>query len=213
VSVACPNGHVSATPDYCDQCGEPIEVIGNAQRTEELQAVEEADTSPATRRRPCPVCGEPRSGDARFCEACGYDYLAAARRSAGTWEAIVSADRQQFERFAVEGLEFPADYAERRFTLDAPVVRIGRSRDGRSDESPPEIDLAGGSEDPGISRRHAVLERLEDGSYSVRDLGSTNGTIVDDRPDPVGTDSACPLADGDRIRLGVWTTITVRRPR
>jgi pSer/pThr/pTyr-binding forkhead associated (FHA) protein len=74
----------------------------------------------------------------------------------------------------------------------------------------PEIDLAGAGEDPGISRLHAVLERRPDGGYAVRDLGSTNGTMVNDDPAPLAQHVAVALADGDRIRIGAWTTITVR---
>ena len=45
----------------------------------------------------------------------------------------------------------------------------------------------------------------------MRDLGSTNGTMVNDDPTPIAPQLAIPLADGDRVRVGAWTTITVRR--
>ena len=169
---------------------------------------EEADTMTAARQDPCPACGAQRAGDDRYCERCGHDFRVSLRASAA-WELVASADRGQFERFAVAGLSFPTDYAERRFALDGPELRIGRSR-GRAGEPSPEIDLAGTPEDPGISRMHAVIERQKDGTYTVRDLGSTNGTTVNDQTDRVGTGQAIPLAEGDRIRLGAWTTITVR---
>ena len=47
-------------------------------------------------------------------------------------------------------------------------------------------------------------------AYAIRDLGSTNGTMVNDDPVPLGRDTVVPLADGDRIRIGAWTTIIVR---
>lgn len=119
------------------------------------------------------------------------------------------ADRHQFERLAPAGLEFPEDFTPRRFAVCGAAVRIGRSR-GRPGEPLPEIDLAGPPADPGISRLHAILERRPDGGYAVRDLGSTNGTTVNDDPSPVADDSALPLVAGDRIRLGAWTTITLR---
>lgn len=209
MTVVCPSGHLSATTDYCDQCGAPIAVAPTPlQATEVLPVIEEADTSPAARQEPCPACGARRSGDDRHCEGCGHDFLARPA-TAAAWEAIASVERGQFERFAVAGLSFPTDYVERRFALEGPELRIGRSR-GRADEPAPEIDLAGTPEDPGISRLHAVLERQEDGTYALRDLGSTNGTTLNDDPDPVGADAAVPLVQGDRIRLGAWTTITVR---
>jgi hypothetical protein len=219
VSVVCPAGHASLTTDYCDQCGAPIaatpappssEAAAAAEAVEAVEAgeagevgeeVAEVDTSPAALQLPCPACGSPRSGDDRYCEECGHDFLAPP-----AWEAVVTADRAQFDRFAVSGLTFPADQVARRFVLEAAKVRIGRSR-GRPGEATPEIDLA---EDPGVSHVHAVLERRDDGAYALRDAGSTNGTTLNDEQRPVSTDAAVPLADGDRIRLGAWTTITVR---
>jgi diguanylate cyclase (GGDEF)-like protein len=52
-------------------------------------------------------------------------------------------------------------------------------------------------EDDGISRKHAEVIEL-DGSYILRDLGSTNGTVCNGvkLTDPV------TLRDGDRIRIG-----------
>jgi FHA domain len=209
MTVVCPSGHRSATTDYCDQCGAPI--AGNAERpqpTQVLPPVEEADTSPAARHEPCPACGARRSGDDRYCEECGHDFRAPSPAPAA-WEAVASADRGQFERSAVAGLSFPDDCAERHFALREAQVRIGRSA-GTSGRQAPEIDLAGDPEDPGVSRLHAVLERQQDGTYALRDLGSTNGTTLNDDPARVGTDAPVPLADGDRIRLGAWTSIALR---
>jgi hypothetical protein len=210
MTVVCPRGHQSKATDYCDQCGARI-AGGSAAggTTQVLPVVEEVDTSPAARREPCPVCGAPRSGDDRYCEGCGYDFLGPPPAPA-TWEAIVTADRAQFERLAVTGVSFPAGYVERRFALADGENRIGRSR-GHPDEKAPEIDLATAPVDPGISRLHAMVERRADGAIVVRDLGSTNGTTVNDDPAPIAPQTAIPVADGDRIRVGAWTTITLRK--
>jgi hypothetical protein len=178
------------------------------QPTVELPVLDEIETAPSEVREPCPVCGAPRSGDDRYCEGCGHDFLAPPLSARG-WEAVVNADRSQFERMQTEGITFPVDYRERRFALNAAAMRIGRRR-GQSGEPTPEIDLTGVPQDPGISRLHAVLERRPDGGYAIRDLGSTNGTTLNDDPVPLGQETAVQLADGDRIRLGAWTTITVR---
>lgn len=59
-----------------------------------------------------------------------------------------------------------------------------------------------------LSRLHAELWLEPDGSVWVRDLGSSNGTIVNGRPAaPAGT----RLSAGDRIRLGD-TTLDVELP-
>jgi hypothetical protein len=208
MTVTCPSGHASATADYCDQCGAPIATVAAPQQpTVELPVLEEIETSPSEVREPCPACGAPRSGDDRYCEGCGHDFLAPP--SATGWEAIVTADRSQFERLQSDGIAFPGHYHERRFALDGAAMRIGRRR-GHAAEPALEIDLSGAPEDPGISRMHAVLERRSDGGYTIRDLGSTNGTMVNDDPVPLGRETVVSLTDGDRIRIGAWTTITVR---
>jgi hypothetical protein len=51
--------------------------------------------------------------------------------------------------------------------------------------------------DRSVSRRHAIVLLQTDGLFLITDLGSTNGTFVND----VRVDS-CVLADGDRVRLG-----------
>ena len=131
MSVVCPRGHESQATDYCDQCGA---LIAGA-ITAVLPVVEEVDTSPAARREPCPACGAARSGEDRYCESCGYDFHGPPPAPAG-WEAIVSADRVQFDRLAVDGVSFPADYSERRVVLGDGESRIGRSR-GHPEERAP----------------------------------------------------------------------------
>ncbi|MDX6512460.1 MAG: hypothetical protein QOE36_1964, partial [Gaiellaceae bacterium] len=170
MTALCPSGHTSGTTDYCDQCGAPIASALAPQATEVLPALEEADTSASAIPEPCPACGAARSGDDRFCEGCGHDFLAPPGAIAA-WEAVVCADRAHFDRVSPGGLTFPADRAEQRFPLDVAAATVGRTRGG-SGEPALEIDLAGPLEDPGVSRQHAVLERQADGHYAVRDLGS-----------------------------------------
>jgi hypothetical protein len=71
------------------------------------------------------------------------------------------------------------------------VLRLsGRTVAGRSPDTA--LVLA----DPSVSREHAAFVR-RDGAWWVVDLGSTNGTAVNDR---VAAEHA--LHDGDRVRLG-----------
>jgi diguanylate cyclase (GGDEF)-like protein len=51
--------------------------------------------------------------------------------------------------------------------------------------------------DNSVSRKHARIEHAADG-FVVADLGSTNGTFVNDRP----LDGSTPLHDGDYLRVG-----------
>src|SRR5215218_8299139 len=55
--------------------------------------------------------------------------------------------------------------------------------------------------DPEVSRRHAAIREHGDG-VAIEDLGSTNGTFVNDRR----IEGLEPLKDGDSVRFGntVW---------
>ena len=63
--------------------------------------------------------------------------------------------------------------------------------------------------DPGISRLHAMLIAAPDGTWSVLDPGSANGTLLNGRKIAIG--DLVTLHEGDRINLGAWTVITVHR--
>ena len=75
----------------------------------------------------------------------------------------------------------------RTYTGSAPATVIGRER------TPHGIVLR----DPNVSRHHAELT-FDGRSWTISDLGSTNGTMVND----VDVDS-CVLRDGDLITIGL----------
>ncbi|MEV6407494.1 FHA domain-containing protein [Streptomyces bobili] len=70
--------------------------------------------------------------------------------------------------------------------LPTRTVRIGRA---------PDNDLV--LDDLVVSRRHAELRALPDGSYEIADLGSHNGTYLNGLPV-----TAAPLAPGDIVGIG-----------
>ena len=212
--ATCPAGHDSAGDDFCDVCGMRIGAPPAAGAGEA-----------------CPRCGAVRAG--QFCEACGYDFAAASSAlpppeppsatsssvappppaSAAAWTAVVTADRAYYDRVRAAGgpdaaaISFPAYCPQRRFRLSGTEVRVGRRSASRGID--PEIDLTGPPTDPGVSRLHAVLIANPDGTWSIVDLGSENGTQVNGSEIPRG--EAVPLRDGDRIHLGGWTAITITR--
>jgi pSer/pThr/pTyr-binding forkhead associated (FHA) protein len=116
-------------------------------------------------------------------------------------------DKMQAARGLNSGVEFPAHTSERRIRLVGKQMRIGRRSPAR--DLVPEIDLADRPVDPGISRLHAVLSHAPDGTWSILDPGSANGTLVNGRELAVG--EMVTLHEGDRINLGAWTVITVHR--
>jgi serine/threonine-protein kinase len=133
--------------------------------------------------------------------------------AAGTWTAVVAADRAYYDSVQAvsdtdaASIAFPAFVPERRFRLSGDKVRIGRRSVSRHIE--PEIDLTGPPADTGVSRLHAVLTVGPDQSWSVVDAGSGNGIVVNGKDVPAG--QVVPLRHGDRIHLGAWTVITIVR--
>ncbi|MCM3926324.1 FHA domain-containing protein, partial [Frankia sp. AiPs1] len=132
---------------------------------------------------------------------------------AGRWSARISVDRAFFERGDDAGAPaLPTRSGPVTVELTAARTVVGRR--SRSQRTPPGIDLSGDPGDPGVSRAHAALELMADGSLRLTDLGSSNGTWVG--PDPahlvrLTPGSAVALDDGDRVYLGSWTRITVHR--
>ena len=127
------------------------------------------------------------------------------------WTVLVTADRAYYDSVQDAGgpdaaaIGFPAYCPERRFRLAGAEVRVGRRSETRGIH--PEIDLTGPPADPGVSRLHVVLVAAPDGTWSVVDPGSANGTLVNGDEIPAG--ETVPLRDGDVIHLGAWTALTV----
>ena len=57
-------------------------------------------------------------------------------------------------------------------------------------------------DNPGVSRSHFKIDRGETGEWRVTDLGSANGTYLNDRPVKVGT-----LRDGDVVQFGKYSVL------
>ncbi|MFC4945251.1 FHA domain-containing protein [Pseudonocardia sp. GCM10023141] len=220
--AACPAGHESATTDYCDVCGTAMAPAA-ASPAAPPAATPAGPVDPPPGGTTCPQCGAAKDG--RFCEVCGHDGAtpadipAAAQPAAPappeepTWTVVVEADRAWFDEVRSRNgpdaglVEFPQYCPQRRFTLAGPQLAIGRR--SRSRGIDPEIDLTGPPLDPGVSTLHALLLARPDGDWEIVDVGSTNGTTIGDAPSPIAANTPVRLADGDRIRIGAWTTITV----
>jgi pSer/pThr/pTyr-binding forkhead associated (FHA) protein len=83
-----------------------------------------------------------------------------------------------------------------RFLLDEDVTTAGRH---------PESDIF--LDDVTVSRRHAEFRR-EGGSFSVRDVGSLNGTYVNRERIETAV-----LAGGDEVQIGKFRLVFLTGPR
>ena len=184
--ATCASGHESADADFCDVCGFAI------------GSMDARGTAPATVARPViPARQAPRP----------------SMPSAAAWTAVVSADRAYYDSVQATsgpgagGISFPVSCPQRRYRLAGAEVRVGRLNEHSGVD--PEIDLTGPPSDPGVSRLHAVLLEAADGSWSVVDPGSANGTLVNETEIP--RHEIVPLRDGDRVHLGAWTELRIIR--
>jgi hypothetical protein len=222
----CPAGHETTATDYCDVCGIAMDAAATA-------APEPAAAAPDSAT--CPNCSAVNPANALFCEACGYDFTTGTmpRTDPAPTAPMPVPDAPDAasanpsppltEKWVAEVWIDPDWYADQESTDPLPSpglpvvvplrnssVLIGRA--SRSRNITPDIDL---SSDSGISRRHAQL--TTDGSrWWVEDLGSSNGTYVGDNVGALPTTPVPPgqkreISADDRIYLGAWTRIVVRR--
>ncbi|MFJ5685427.1 FHA domain-containing protein [Streptomyces sp. NPDC093099] len=144
-----------------------------------------------------------------------HDPMRQYQQAPAGWTAVIGPDREYFmammQRSGPEatGLNLPAYSPEQRLPLAGNQVSIGRRRHSTGES--PEIDLSVPPEDPGVSHQHAILVHQPDGSWAVVDQNSTNGTTLNGAEDPIQPYVPVPLKDGDRVHVGAWTTITIRR--
>ncbi|WP_158294928.1 FHA domain-containing protein, partial [Nocardioides caeni] len=184
-------------------------------------------------------CAASTPPNALFCEACGYDFTTGAMprpvappnldnvldlaTPATPAAPAASVAPPLTSGWVAEVWIDPDWYAEQESSdplpsagvpavvpLRATSVLVGRT--SRSRGIHPDIDL---TTDNGISRRHCQL--TTDGSrWWVEDLGSSNGTYVGSA---VGQLPKAPIAAGakrelgpdDRVFLGAWTCIALRK--
>ncbi len=148
----------------------------------------------------CTRCGQSLPDDARFCFACGAQVTDAARSAApapsdATTTAAFDVGALDPEA-ADDGRSRPSSglgvllvvrgpNAGSRFLLDREVTGIGRH---------PEADIF--LDDVTVSRHHCEVTR-QDGQFSVRDMGSLNGTYVNGARLDDG-----PLLASDELQVG-----------
>ncbi|HEU5345460.1 MAG TPA: FHA domain-containing protein [Ktedonobacterales bacterium] len=152
----------------------------------------------------CPHCGQETDGTLPFCQFCGQRLAVESGSASGlpSWltrssssatataeaappAALVTA--QMVVRMVAITPTVAGQTVGREFALAGHEMRIGRAPSC-------EINLDG---DPLVSRFHAVL-RPHDGGYAITDLGSSNGTLVNNAEIHAET----PLREGDEITIG-----------
>ncbi len=131
-------------------------------------------TSGSATGQTCSSCGRVNKTGARFCAGCGMPLVTQT-----VARLLIRSPRGTWE-----------------MKLETSPFRIGR-RDPRQHHYP-ELDLA--EHDRGIASRHHATIQHTDNLYTLTDLGSTNGTLINDVRIPPHMPQQ--LRSGDRIRVG-----------
>jgi serine/threonine-protein kinase len=138
----------------------------------------------------CGFCGKSISSEDVFCPHCG------ARQPIAAASASLRAARATARLVVTGTTELDAT-----FLLSKETNLVGRT-DPQSNIFP-DVDLSRFDPETKISRRHARVWREGD-TFLVEDLGSVNGTVVNEAV-RLGPRQPRPLANGDRLRLGETT--------
>lgn len=129
--------------------------------------------------------------------------------AAGTLTAVVGVDRSYFDEIVGGAdLDFPdPEPTPVRVPLSGAKILVGRLNESRGVF--PELDVKKLTQDPAVSTRHAMLQRTDDGTWTITDLGSTNGTLLDEKPSPIAPGTPIPVDAGTSIYVGAFTRITL----
>lgn len=225
MSARCPSGHASDELDYCSVCGAAMPTAAATAAKDPLAVGPGGGVSgPA-----CPACGEPRVDiDARFCEVCRFDFVkrapgpAPVARASPTplpvqaatappappviappthkWELVLTIDPSLDDE--PDPASPPPKDPQRIFPVEIAEMLVGRRDDKQNIR--PAVPL----NDPGASRRHAKFLLNADGTVSLQDLASMNGSKLNGSD--VVSGSLQVLKDGDEVTLGRWSRIKLR---
>ncbi len=159
----------------------------------------------------CKECGAQHVDGALYCNECGNFLMSVNEKddeltiqipslpsSAGS-ELTLPLERNSGNGVRVERVVFIILSSGRRAAFDLNgEIMIGRSDPNK--DIWPEFDLSHDQGfDFGVSRQHAQLQACEQG-IMIRDLGSTNGTQLNNRHLP--PDQVYPLRNGDHLQFG-----------
>ena len=144
----------------------------------------------------CTNCGHRNPDDARFCASCGHPLQGDSTLSFSPMDVEdevtedVHVDDHDLELGQALLIVKRGPNQGSTFLVDKDVTTAGRH---------PESDIF--LDDVTVSRRHAEIRR-EDAAFSIRDVGSLNGTYVNrQRVDET------QLADGDELQIGKFKLV------
>ncbi|MFI6377655.1 FHA domain-containing protein [Streptomyces sp. NPDC050546] len=165
----------------------------------------------------CTRCGNRNAENSRFCSNCGAPLRAGAtpERPSETTSTISISGLEAYDAEATGQTPTPTLSPEAQAAVDALplgsallVVRRGPNSGSRflldgdltTAGRHPQSDIF--LDDVTVSRRHVEFRRGQDGSFTVADVGSLNGTYVNrERIDQVA------VSNGDEVQIGKYRLV------
>jgi ribosomal protein L40E len=165
----------------------------------------------------CTRCGNRNGQNSRFCSNCGAPLRAGAvpERASETTSTISISGLEAYDAEMTGQTAMPSLSPEAQAAVDALplgsallVVRRGPNSGSRflldgeltTAGRHPQSDIF--LDDVTVSRRHVEFRRGPDGSFTVADVGSLNGTYVNrERIDQVA------LSNGDEVQIGKYRLV------
>ncbi|GAB2442764.1 FHA domain-containing protein [Streptomyces incanus] len=165
----------------------------------------------------CTRCGNRNAENSRFCSNCGAPLRPGAvpERPSETTSTISISGLEAYDAEVTGQTQVPTLSPEAQAAVDALpmgsallVVRRGPNSGSRflldgdltTAGRHPQSDIF--LDDVTVSRRHVEFRRSQDGSFTVADVGSLNGTYVNrERIDQVG------LSNGDEVQIGKYRLV------
>ncbi|MEE1736722.1 FHA domain-containing protein [Streptomyces sp. BE147] len=164
----------------------------------------------------CARCGHRNTEASRFCSNCGTPLRGGVpERASETTSTISISGLEAYEAEATGQTALPSLSPEAQAAVDALpggsallVVRRGPNSGSRflldgdltTAGRHPQSDIF--LDDVTVSRRHVEFRRSPDGSFTVGDVGSLNGTYVNrERIDSVA------LSNGDEVQIGKYRLV------
>jgi pSer/pThr/pTyr-binding forkhead associated (FHA) protein len=158
----------------------------------------------------CPKCGTNILSTTLFCDACGHDLESEVTilQSKMSAESTMLVAKQQPDLLVDTSQQssFPVllhlqTQQEIDLKTEIDSIYIGKP----NDRIAPDINVALFPDSDIVSRVHAAIHIKED-KYYVEDLGSANGTYLNQTL--LAAKTAYPLKSGDRISLGKGDKVT-----
>jgi hypothetical protein len=154
----------------------------------------------------CPSCGHTNQAGANFCSSCGTALDRSADDPTTITFQIEGGNPESDDEINVDLDDVPADGAL-LVVVRGPIAgaRLALTKDVTTAGRHPQSDLF--LDDITVSRRHAEFRRSGDGSFTVSDVGSLNGTYLNRQ-----RVEEARLTSGDELQIGKYR-LTFFAPR